>query len=90
MTCWNDQHSCLFVVATVVVVFFVLWKKILIPSKTFEVLFSEALAVVFSEACYTLLDSLGILMTGPTSAFSVFDALEETSDITVGFTVAHC
>ena len=59
-------------------------------SKTFEVLFSEALAVVFSEACYTLLDSLGILMTGPTSAFSVFDALEETSDITVGFTVAHC
>ena len=70
--------------------FFVLWKKILIPSKTFEVLFSEALAVVFSEACYTLLDSLGILMTGPTSAFSVFDALEETSDITVGFTVAHC
>ena len=57
---------------------------------TFEVLFSEALAVVFSEACSTLLDSLGILMTGPTSAFSVFDALEETSDITVGFTVAHC
>ena len=53
-------------------------------------LFSEALAVVFSEACYTLLDSLGILTTGPTSAFSVFDALEETSDITVGFTVAHC
>ena len=52
-------------------------------------LFSEALAVVFSDACSTLLDSLGILMTGPTSAFSVFDALEETSDITVGFTVAH-
>ena len=79
----------LFVVATVVDVF-ELWKKILIPLKTFEVLFSEALAVVFSEACYTLLDSLGILMTGPTSAFSVFDALEETSDITIGFTVAHC
>ena len=70
--------------------FFLLWKKILIPSKTLEVLFSEALAVVFSDECSTLLDSLGISMTGPTSAFSVYNVLEETSDISVGFTVAHC
>ena len=53
-------------------------------------LFSEALAIVFSDACSTFLDSLGISMTGPTSAFSVFNALEETSDANVGFTVAHC
>ena len=62
---------------------FFLWKKILIPLKTLEVLFSDALAIVFSEECSTLLDSLGISMTGPTSAFSVFNASEETSHISV-------
>ena len=55
-------------------------------------LFSDTLklAIVLSDTCSTLLDSLGILITGPTSAFSVVTALEETSDISVGFTVAHC